>query len=369
MLWTVPLALPLTAAVEELAGRLGLAGRKGLASLIKENFPRPVLYGVSLLLAAANTFNVGADLGSMAAAARLVVPIPFLALLIGITALLLVLEIVVPYHQYARLLRFLTLSLLAYVAVLAVVRVDWQAVVANLVVPHLRPQREYVVGLVAVFGTTISPYLMFWQSSEEVEETAERRERWVTRTAVVGMRVDILAGMVAAVVVMFAIMVACAFTLGAQGVRDIGTADQAAQALEPIAGGFAGLLFAMGILGTGALAVPVLAGATAYALAETFGWNEGLSKQFRQARGFYSVIIASMLVGLGMNLIGIQPIRALLYAAILNGLVAPPVILLMLILGNRERAVHRHRSGWVSNLLVGLACLLMTSLPVAALLL
>jgi Mn2+/Fe2+ NRAMP family transporter len=370
MLWTVPISFPLAAAVEELAGRLGLAGKEGLAALVKEGFPRPVLYGLSLLVAAANTFNVGADLGAMAASARLVIPIPFVVLLIGITGLLLFLEIFVTYHHYARLLRFLTLSLLAYIGVLAVVKVDWPAVASNLVVPHLSLQKEYIAGLVAIFGTTISPYLMFWQCSEEVEETADRKAgKRMTRARIVGMRVDVIAGMAAAVAIMFAILVACAYTVGVHGVRDIGTADQAAQALKPLAGNLAGLLFAVGVVGTGSLAVPVLAGSTAYALSETFGWREGLAMRLREAGGFYGVIIVSMFAGLAMNLAGVEPIRALFYAAILNGLAAPPVIGSMLVLGNRAKAVGRYRSGWISNLLVGFACLLMTVLPLAYLVL
>ena len=367
MLWTVPIALFLAASVEELAVRLGLAGREGLASLIKENFPRPVLYLAALLVTAANTLNIGADLGSMAASLRLVIPIPFVPVLITITVVLLVLEVFVQYHQYARLLRFLTLSLFAYIAVLAVVHVDWPAVASNLTIPHFSPKKEYLAGLVAIFGTTISPYLMFWQASEEVEETEDLKgpAKRLTRRRVFGMQVDVIIGMTTAVMIMFAILVAAASTLGVNGVTNIGTADQAAQALKPLAGDFAGLFFALGIVGTGALAVPVLAGSTGYALAETFAWHEGLSKTFRQARGFYIVIIGSMLIGLVMNFIGLDPIKALIYSAILNGLAAPPLILLMLILGNKQRAVGRYRSGRISNGLVGIACLLMTALPIA----
>ncbi len=367
MLWTVPVSLCLAAAVEELAGRLGLAGREGLASLVKKQFPVPVLYFAALLVTAANTFNIGADLGSMAASLHLVIPIPFVPLLITITAVVLALEVFIQYHQYARLLRFLTLSLFAYIAVLLVVHVDWRAVISNLAIPHLSLSKAYLGGLVAIFGTTISPYLMFWQCSEEVEETEDRREgsRQPSRGRVSGMQVDVIVGMTTAVLIMFAILVSAASTLAAHGITNIGTADQAAQALKPIAGDFAGLLFALGIVGTGALAVPVLAGSTGYALAETFSWNQGLSKSFRRARGFYIVIIASMVAGLLMNFIGLNPIKALVYAALLNGLAAPPLILLMLILGNRQKTVHSYRSGRLSNALVGAAFLLMVGLPVA----
>jgi len=217
MLWTVPLSLPLAAAVEELAGRLGLAGGEGLASLIRKNFPRPVLYLAALLVTGANTFNVGADLGSMVASLRLVIRIPFVPLLITITSVMIVLEVFVQYHQYARLLRFLTLSLLAYIGVLAVVHVDWSAVATNLVIPHVAAKKEYLAGLVAIFGTTISPYLMFWQCSAETEETADRKghARRVTQRQILGMRVDVIAGMTTAVAIMFAILVVAASTLGA----------------------------------------------------------------------------------------------------------------------------------------------------------
>ena len=369
MLFTVPISLPLAAGVEELAARLGLAGRKGLASLIKENFPKPILYAAALLVTSANTFNIGADLGAMAASLRLVIPVPFLPLLITITAVLLVLEVFVAYHQYARLLRFLTLSLFAYVAVLAVVRVDWTAVARALVMPNVQLSRDYLGGLVAIFGTTISPYLMFWQASEEVEETNElpASQRAVTRR-VLGMRVDVILGMSTAVAIMFAILVASAFTLGAHGVTNIGTADQAAAALRPLAGPFAGLFFALGVVGTGALAVPVLAGSTGYALAEVFSWHEGLSESFKAARGFYLVIILSMLVGLAVNVVGIDPIKALLYSAALNGLAAPPLILLMILLGNKKGVLGKYRSGLWSNAVVGAAFLLMVSLPILFLL-
>src|SRR2546425_3204772 len=365
MLWTVPISLPLAAAVEELAARLGLAGGEGLASLIKKSFPPSVMYVAATLIAAANTFNVGADLGAMVASLRLVIPIPFVPLLITITAVLIVLEVFVQYHQYARLLRFLTLSLFAYIGVLAIVHVDWAAVAANLVIPHLSASKEYVGGLVAIFGTTISPYLMFWQCSEEVEETEDQRLRRITPARIRGMRIDVVAGMTTAVGIMFSILVVSASTLGAHGITTIGTAAQAAEALKPLAGQFAGLLFAVGVVGTGALAVPVLAGSTGYALAEVFAWNEGLAKSFHQARGFYIVIIGSMFVGLLMNVVGLQPIQALVYAAVINGVAAPPLILLMLLLGNDKRAAHRYRSGWLSNVLVGSACLLMTALPLA----
>lgn len=361
MLWTVPISIPLAAAVEELAARIGLASGRGLATEIKQNFPAPVLYAATLLVAAANIFNIGADLGAMDASLRLVIAIPYVPLLITIAVVLLVLEVFVKYHHYARLLRFLTVSLLAYIVVLAVVHVDWPAVARNLVIPNIKLTKDYATAVIAIFGTTISPYLMFWQCSEEVEETEELKGAAKRVRGRIGlMRVDVIVGMTAAVFIMFAIMVATASTLGAHGITNIGTADQAAQALRPLAGNLAGTLFAIGIVGTGALAVPVLAGSTAYAVSETLGWHEGLSRHFKEARGFFLVIVGAMLIGLALNFVGINPIKALVYSAFFNGITAPPLILLMLILANKKKAMGRYRSGWVSNLIVGAALLVMT---------
>jgi Mn2+/Fe2+ NRAMP family transporter len=217
-------------------------------------------------------------------------------------------------------------------------------------------------------GTTISPYLFFWQASEEVEESEQAPESLLGRRQVEAMRGDVAAGMASAVLVMFAIMVSSASTLHVAGISTVQTAAQAATALEPMAGRFASLLFALGIIGTGMLAVPVLAGSTAYALAEAVGWDEGLSKSFRQARGFYFVIVGAMAVGLAMDFGGVDPIRGLYLAAILNGLAAPPLILLMLLLGNDRSTMGRWRSGWLSNAIVGLALLAMVLAPIAYLL-
>ena len=375
--WTAPVALPLAAAVQETAARLGLVTGKGLAALIRERFPRWVLYGSVLLVCVANVFNIGADLGAMAASLRLVVPVPQIALLFAFAAGTLALEVFVPYHQYSRVLRWLTLSLGAYVAVLFAVHVDWGTVARMVFVPGLPGGRSGLAALIAVFGTTVSPYLFFWQASEEVEEELEERKRAGRSARAPGpvkaehcrlMRLDVVAGMASAVAVMFAIMVSSAVTLGAHGLTTIQTADQAARALRPIAGPVAGLLFALGVVGTGMLAVPVLAGSTAYALAETFGWREGLSRTLREAHGFYGAMAAALAVGLTLGFVGVNPIRALYFAAILNGLAAPPLILVMLLLSNSKDALGRWSAGWLSNVLVGAALILMTLLPLAYLL-
>jgi NRAMP (natural resistance-associated macrophage protein)-like metal ion transporter len=362
LLWTALISLPLASAVQETAARLGLVSGRGLMSLIKERFPRAVLWFAAALVVGANVFNIGADLGSMAEAFRLLVPLPFVALVLGMAAVILLLEVFVSYERYSLILRWLALSILAYVAELFVVNVDWSQVAAGLV-PSFQPTFATIEALVAIFGTTISPYLFVWQAGEEVEERKARRIGHVGPAQLRVMRIDVFSGMSAGVLVMFAIMVSAASTLGAHGVTEVQTAEQAARALEPIAGSFASLLFAAGIVGTGLLAIPTLAGSAAYALAETFGWREGLSRKPREAPAFYGVIGAAIVIGLAIDFSGLDPIRALYASAILNGLAAPPLILLMLILANAGSAGRR--SGWLSNALMALALVIMTACAVA----
>jgi NRAMP (natural resistance-associated macrophage protein)-like metal ion transporter len=369
LLWTAWITLPLAAAVQETAARLGLVTGHGLATLIKVRFPRSVLFGAVALVAVANGFNIGADLGSMAASVHLLLPVPQSLLLVALAGLMVGLEVFLPYERYAKVLRWLTLSLAAYVAVLFVIDVNWGSVLRQTLIPRVSWTRPEIATLIAILGTTISPYLFFWQASEEVEEKELGKElekkHVVDREHLSLMRADVLAGMASAVLVMFAIMVASAATLGRKGVTTVQTAQQAAEALRPIAGKLASLLFTLGIVGTGLLAVPVLAGSTAYALSEAFGWREGLGRKFSGARKFYLVVAVAMLVGLAMNFVGIDSIRALFYAAILNGVAAPPLILLMLILSNHEPTCGRWTGRRWSNVLVMLALVLMTALPVA----
>jgi NRAMP (natural resistance-associated macrophage protein)-like metal ion transporter len=364
--WTTLIALPFAVAVQEATARLGLFTGKGLAALIKENFPRWVLYLALALVVGANTFNIGADLGSMAAATNLLVPVPELVLLVGFTIVMAGLEVFVPYHRYAKVLKWLCLSLVSYVIVLFVVNVAWADVAANLFVPRIGFEREQLAALIAIFGTTISPYLFFWQTSEEVEELNDPETSSQANSAahLSAMRGDVVAGMSSGVLVMFAIMVTSATTLGANGITSIGTAEEAAQALRPLAGRFAELLFTLGIVGTGLLAVPVLAGSTSYALAETFGWREGLSLKMTQARGFYLVIIGSMIAGFCMNIVGLDSVKALYWSAILNGVAAPPLILMIFVLARRRQVLGEHTSGKLSQTMVAGAAIASATLPV-----
>jgi NRAMP (natural resistance-associated macrophage protein)-like metal ion transporter len=369
LLWTALLTFPLATAVQETTGRLALTTGKGLAALIKEHFPRWILYVAVVIVVIANTVNLGADLGAMAEATRLIIPLAYVPLLLATTAIVLGLEVFMPYHKYARVLRWLCLSLGAYIIVLLTIHVDWSQVLVHTLIPRFRGTRTYHAALIAILGTTISPYLFFWQASEELEQEKDLKESGrMDNHHIRAMRIDTASGMFSAVAVMWAIMVAAGATLNTSGITKVETATQAAQALTPLAGRFAGLLFTLGIVGTGLLAVPVLAGSAGYALSETFGWREGLALKLRRAPGFYASIIAATVIGLGLNFAGINPIRALYFAAILNGVVAPPLILLMLILGNSKKVLGDRTSGWLSNALVGFAFLLMAGLPIAYLL-
>ncbi|MEY2968730.1 MAG: Divalent metal cation transporter MntH [Actinomycetota bacterium] len=366
LVWTSLIALPFAVAVQEATARLGLYSGKGLAALIKANFRRWVLILALVLVVGANTFNIGADLGSMAAATNLVVPVPQLVLLLFFGVGIAALEIAIPYHRYARILRWLCLSLVSYLVVLFVVNVAWSEVASRLFVPRLDFSRPHLAALIAIFGTTISPYLFFWQTAEEVEELNDGdHDGEPTQAQLAAMRGDVVAGMSSGVVAMFAIMVTAAATLHTAGITTIGTAEEAAQALEPLAGRLAGLVFTLGIVGTGLLAVPVLAGSTSYAIAETFGWREGLSLKMSQARAFYLVILGSMFVGIAMNMLGLDPVRSLYWSAILNGVAAPPLILMIFLLSRKRTLMREHASGPLSQIVVFGAALLSAALPVA----
>jgi Mn2+/Fe2+ NRAMP family transporter len=335
--------------------------------------PRWVLVIAVLLVSVANTVNIAADLASMAAALRLIVPVPQVVGVIGFALLLAVTEIYVPYHRYSRVLRWLCLSLLAYVAVMFVAQVDWAAVSLAVLIPQVDFTRTSFEILIALAGTTISPYLFFWQAAEEVEERSVRPSDFavdadhptgVNHRHVSAMRGDVFSGMLTGVFIMFAIMATTAATLHAGGVLSIDSAESAAMALEPIAGKFAGLLFLLGILGVGLLSIPVLAGATAYAIAETFGWRESLELKPRQARAFYAVITVSMAVALGLNLLGIEPMHFLVLAAILNGLTAPLLMIVVWLLARNKGLLGKWASPWWSQWLLGIATVAMLALPV-----
>ena len=367
MLWAAPLLLPLAFATQEACARLALVTGKGLAALIKAKLPRWVLVIAVLLVAFANTVNIAADLASMAAALRLIMPVDQTVGVILFALFMAVSEIFIPYHRYAKVLRWLCLSLLAYVAVMFVAKVDWAAVATGTLLPQVAFNKATLALLIALAGTTISPYLFFWQAAEEVEERQATGATSDSETLdiqhVQAMRGDVFSGMLTGVFIMFAIMVTAAATLHQNGILQINSAEDAAQALVPIAGQFAGLLFLLGILGVGLLSVPVLAGSTAYAVAETFGWRESLELAPRQARAFYSVIVASMLVALLLNFIGIPAMYFLFLAAVCNGLSAPALMVIVWWLARDKKLLGRWASGPLSQTVLAIATLAMAALP------
>lgn len=360
LLWSAPWLLPLAFATQEACARLALVTGKGLAAIIKARMPRWVLVIAVLLVSIANTVNIAADLASMAAALRLIVPIDQVIGVVAFALLIAAAEILVPYHRYAKYLRWLCLSLLAYVAVLFVAQVDWNTVQSATFTPQIDFTKTTFELLIALAGTTISPYLFFWQAAEEVEEG----DGTVDRTHIRAMRGDVFSGMATGVFIMFAIMATTAATLHAQGIITINSAEDAATALTPIAGKFAGLLFLLGILGVGLLSIPVLAGSTAYAVAETFGWRESLELKPLQARAFYAVIIASMGIALLLNLLGIPPMYFLFLAALLNGLSAPILMVIVWLLARNKSILGKWASPIWSQILLAVATLAMFSLPV-----
>jgi NRAMP (natural resistance-associated macrophage protein)-like metal ion transporter len=372
-LWATILTLPLMVAIQEICARIALETGSGLAAVIRKHYPKPVLYGCIILLFGANAINLGADLGAMAAAGQLLLPLPFFVWLVGISLLTLGLEIFLNYNQYARVLRFLTLSLLAYVFAAFVVHQDWGQALRGTFIPTLQFDRARLMNLVALLGTTISPYLFFWQASQEVEEEIDKgrktltARRGITKTELKWMRTDVISGMVISNLVVWFIIVTTASTLYRNGITEIDSAAKAAQALRPLAGNFASLIFSAGIIGTGLLAVPILAGAAAYAMADTFKWPEGLSLKLKQAPQFYGVIILATAIGAGMNLLGINPIKALYYSAILNGLVAPPLLILLMLISNSRKIMRNRINGRLSNWVGGIAALVMTVAAVALL--
>lgn len=364
LLWTAPFMLPLAFAVQEACARIALVTGRGLASVIKERFPRPLLYICVALVVIANTVNIAADLASMSAALNLLVPIPqLLGALLFATAVG-VSELFMPYHRYARVLRWLCLSLLAYIGVLFVVQIDWPQVLKDMVVPGFTWAKADIAFLIALAGTTISPYLFFWQSAEEVEERARSQLKVVHRKHIWSMRIDVFLGMFSGVVVMAAIMITTSATLHENGITQIETAEQAASALRPLAGDFAGLLFLLGIVGTGMLTVPVLAGSTSYVIAETFGWPESLERKPSQAKAFYTVILVSLTLGIALNLVGVQPMQFLIIAAITNGLAAPLLLAVIWWLAKDKKLLGTWASPLWSKVLVGVAILAIAVLPV-----
>lgn len=372
-LWLVWLTCPSMIVIQQMCGRIGMVTGKGLAGVILEHYSKRVLYITISLLVIANTINIGADLGAMASSAQMLLGLPFFFWLILITGFIITLEIFVPYRTYSRILKYLTLTLFSYILAAFVVRLDWESIFHATLTPHLKFSADYLLNIVAVLGTTISPYLFFWQASEEVEEEVVNGKipdigvgkPTVTRQGVAESNWDTVVGMFFSQIIMIFIIIITATTLHTSGATTIQTASQAAEALRPLAGDLAYLLFAVGIIGTGLLAVPVLAGASAYAVAETVGLKEGLGKKLALAPGFYAVIAISTLIGMSLDWLGINPMKALYYTAVLNGLAAPPLMALVIMIGNRKDIMGQFTNSRPSNVLGWTIMLIMTIAGVA----
>ncbi len=369
-LWLALFTYPFMVAIQEMCGRIGLVTGKGLAGVIKGYYSKKVLYGAIALLAITNIINIGADLGAMASSVQLLLPIPFVPTLIFLTLATIIAEVVIPYKTYVSVLKWLALTVIAYIIAAFAVHQDWLHILKDTLIPNIEWNRDFILNITAMLGTTISPYLFFWQADEEVEELVLDNKLQamgkgvpaITQRDVNQMRVDTAFGMLVSNIVTFFIIITAAGTLGAQGITSVTSAAQVAASLEPLAGKFSSLLFTLGILGTGLLAVPVLAGSAAYAIAEAFGWNEGLGKTFTQASSFYLVIIIATMIGVFVNLSPISPITMLYYAAILNGLLAPPLMILILLIGNNKSILGERTNGKLGNILGIIITVLMSAL-------
>jgi len=359
-LWTALITFPLMASIQEMCARIGLVTSQGLAGTLKTNYSKPVLYLMLLFSFPAIVMNIGADIAGMGAVGNLLFPsIKATYFSLGFTIMLLVLIIYLPYKKIASVLKYLCLVLLVYLIVPFLYKQDWVAVLKATFIPSIKFDKDFISILVAILGTTISPYLFFWQTTMEVEDKKEK-SLMVNKRIISEMRKDVDFGMLFSNLVMFFIILTTGSVLFNGGIHQIDTVEQAAQALKPLAGNAAYLLFAVGVIGTGLLAIPVLSGSLSYIVTESFGWKEGLDKKFPKAKAFYLIIGISLILGLTLNYIGLSPVKALIYSAILYGLTAPVLIAIILHISNNKKIMGKNTNGKISNILGFAALALMT---------
>jgi len=365
-LWTALITFPLMASIQEMCARIGLVTLNGLAGTLKKNYSRPVLYLMLVFSFPAIVMNIGADIAGMGAVGNLLFPaIKAAYFSIAFTIILLVLIIYLPYHKIAAVLKYLCMVLLVYLIVPFLYKQDWVAVLKATCIPTIQFDKDFISILVAILGTTISPYLFFWQATMEVEERKNKKTHLVVKKrAMQDMQHDVDFGMLFSNLTMFFIILTTGTVLFNGGIHRIETVEQAAQALKPLAGQAAYLLFAIGVIGTGFLAIPVLSGSLSYIITETFGWKEGLDKTFHEAKAFYVIIAISLLLGLSMNVLGISPVKALIYSAILYGLTAPVLIAIILHISNNKKILGKYTNGTTSNILGFATLVLMTAAAV-----
>lgn len=375
-LWTVIFTLPLLTAVQEACARIGAVTGKGLAAAIKTHYSPKVLYFTLALVLVANTINIGADLGAMSAAAGLVIPVPFAVLTLFFTAAILLLEIYTSYKVYAKILKWFTLALLAYPITLFLVHQPWLALLKSTFVPHLELNFAFIFIITGVLGTTISPYMFFWEASQEVEEEREKHllthgVAHPTRRFMEHLRLDNFVGMLSSQVATWCIIVVAGTVLHANGVTDVATTADAAQALVPLvhtfpnAGFLSELIFAIGVIGLGSLAVPVLSASASYALSEALNWKAGLNLKFKRAHGFYGIITVATLIGLMINFVGIDPIKALVFSAVFNCVAAVPLVFIIARMAQRKDIMGSHRSGLLSRIFLWATFILMAAAAIA----
>jgi len=378
LLWMSLWLLPMMMAIQEACARIGIVTNKGLSGVLLKHYKKYLVVFIVLLLLIANIVNIGADLGAMAASLQMLLGTNFFVGLLFFTILIIFLEIYLPYEKYVAILKWLSLVLFAYIITALIIHPDWGLILKNLFVPSFQLHPEFIFAMIAFFGTTITPYLFFWQSSQEVEENRaqghyvelkEKPKKMAHR--IISMRNDVKSGMVLSNFVTMFIVITAAEVLFKNGINNIETAEQAAEALRPLAGNYAYVLFAFGIIGMGFMAIPVLAGACAYAVAEVLGVQEGLSRKFTSARTFYLIIAFSILIGLFLNFIGINPIVALYYTAWLNGIIAFPIMVVIMIVGDNKKIMKQETHplwvkffGWmaVASMAIGVIASLILSL-------
>jgi NRAMP (natural resistance-associated macrophage protein)-like metal ion transporter len=368
-LWTTLAMLPMQTAVQYMCAKIGLVTGKGLAGVLREHHPR-TLYPAVIALVIANTLNAGADIGAIAAAINLLVPIPAIVFIVPVSLGIIGLQVFGSYRLIEKVFKWLALALLAYIGAALFAKPDIVKVLAGSLIPTIRFDPAYIGIVVALLGTTISPYLFFWQASQEVEEQISigrrhlRQRQGASRFELKYALWDTMAGMVFSEIVAYFIILATGATLFVAGKTDVASATDAAQALRPLAGDASVLLFAIGLIGSGVLAVPILTGAAAYGVSEAFGWRSGLNRKPTRAPQFYVVIIAATLVGMAINFLGINPITALVLSAVLNGLIAPPLLVLVMVVSNNRAAMGERTNGrllnvvgWVTTIVMGVAAI------------
>lgn len=373
LIWLALWVYPLVATIQEMCARIALVTGRGLASNIKSAYSKKILYACTILLFFANTLNIGADLGAMAKAVQLIIPdLSFIFLVIFIGLFGLFLEILIPYREYAKYLKWLVIAIFSYILTGLIINMDWSLLLHDGLIPQITFSKTQILLITGILGTTISPYLFFWQTSQEIEEEISQGKKSIksrkgtTIEEVKEMRIDIWIGMFLSNLVMFFIIAVCANTLFVNGITNIETAADAARALEPLAGPFAKLLFAIGIIGTGLLAIPILAGSTAYAISESFGWREGLYRKYKTAHAFYGVIIVSIIIGIIINFIGIDPIKTLIYSAIANGITAPIILIFIVKISSSKKIMGEFKNGKTTKILGWTATILMGITAIAA---